>query len=44
LITVYALDKEKINLDKNSSPAMVSFNINAATIQKASLVMYYERK
>ncbi len=44
LITVYALNKEKLDLDKNASPAVVGFNLNFATIQKASIVMYYERK
>ena len=44
LITVYALNKEKLDLDKDASPATVGFNLNFATIQKASIVMYYERK
>ncbi|GAB3507091.1 YbhB/YbcL family Raf kinase inhibitor-like protein [Emticicia fontis] len=42
LITVYAL-KTKLDLDKNASPAMVGFNINANTLAKASIVMYGQR-
>ncbi|HHB52336.1 MAG TPA: YbhB/YbcL family Raf kinase inhibitor-like protein [Saprospiraceae bacterium] len=44
LITVYALNKDKLDLNKDVSPATVGFNLNFATIQKASIVMYYERK
>jgi Raf kinase inhibitor-like YbhB/YbcL family protein len=39
LITVYGL-KTKLQLDKNASPAMVGFNLNANAIEKASIVMY----
>ncbi|HEY9045852.1 MAG TPA: YbhB/YbcL family Raf kinase inhibitor-like protein [Ohtaekwangia sp.] len=39
LITVYAL-KNKIDLDKNTGPALVGFYINQAVIAKASIVMY----
>lgn len=39
LITVYAL-KSKIELDKNASPAMVGFYLNANMLTKASIVMY----
>ena len=39
LITVYAL-KAKLTLDKNTSPALAGFTINANTIAKASIVMY----
>jgi Raf kinase inhibitor-like YbhB/YbcL family protein len=42
LITVYAL-KSKIDLDKNASPAMVGFNLNANALARASLVMYGQR-
>jgi Raf kinase inhibitor-like YbhB/YbcL family protein len=43
LITVYALKVDKLDLDQKASPAMVGFNINANTIEKASIVMYYGR-
>lgn len=43
IITVYALNKEKLGLDANATPASVGFNLNKHTIQKASIVMYYER-
>jgi Raf kinase inhibitor-like YbhB/YbcL family protein len=39
LITVYAL-KAKIELDKNASPNLVGFNLNANMLGKASIVMY----
>ncbi len=39
LITVYAL-KNKIDLDKNASPAMVGFYLNSSMLGKASIVMY----
>jgi Raf kinase inhibitor-like YbhB/YbcL family protein len=42
LITVYAL-KTKLNLDKNATPALVGFNLNANTIAKASIVMYAQQ-
>ena len=44
MITVYALNKETLGLDKNANPALVGFYLNFATIQKASIVMYYETK
>ena len=43
IITVYALKTEKLGLDEKSSPAMVGYNINANTIQKASIIFYYGR-
>jgi Raf kinase inhibitor-like YbhB/YbcL family protein len=43
LITVYAL-KTKLSLDKNASPALTGFYLNANTIEKASLVMYAQNK
>jgi Raf kinase inhibitor-like YbhB/YbcL family protein len=39
LFTVYAL-KNKIDLDKNASPAMVGFYLNGSMLAKASIVMY----
>ncbi len=43
MFTVYALKTERLDLDKNTPPALVSFNIWANTLEKASLVMYYQR-
>ena len=43
MITVYALNTEKLGLDAKTNAAVVGFNINAHTIGKASLVMYYSR-
>ncbi len=43
IITVYALKIAKLDLDKEADPALVGFYINANTIGKASLVMYYQR-
>ena len=43
IITVYALKTDKLGLDKNASPAMVGYYLNANTIAKASLVFYYKR-
>lgn len=43
IVTVYALKTDKLGLDKNASPAMVGYYLNANTIAKASLVFYYKR-
>lgn len=43
VITVYALKTKKLGLDKSASPAMVGYYLNANVLQKASLVMYYQR-
>ncbi|HEY4612854.1 MAG TPA: YbhB/YbcL family Raf kinase inhibitor-like protein [Bacteroidota bacterium] len=43
IITVYALKVEKLGPDEKASPALVGYNLNANTIQKASIVMYYGR-
>jgi hypothetical protein len=43
IITVYALKVDKLGLDEKASPALVGYNLNANTIQKASIVMYYGR-
>jgi hypothetical protein len=42
-VTVYALKTEKLELNKDTSPAMVGFNINSNMIAKASLIFYYKR-
>jgi hypothetical protein len=43
IITVYALDVRRLNLDENTPPAMVGFFLNQHAIQKASIVAYYGR-
>ena len=43
IFTVHALDVESIGLDKNSSPALAGYYINAHSIAKASLISYYGR-
>ena len=43
IITVHALNVEKLGLDKNTNPATVGFMMGPKTIMKASIVMYYER-
>ena len=43
LVTVYALDK-KLDLSKNTTPAIVGFTISGSTLAKASLVFYGESK
>jgi len=43
-ITVYALDVETLGIDNSVSAAVAGFNINGHTIQKASMIAYYERK
>ena len=43
LLTLHALDTEKIDLDKQANPALVGFYINQHTIAKASLVFYHQR-
>lgn len=43
LITVYALG-QKLELDQNATPAYVGFNMHFATLSKASLVVYGQKK
>lgn len=43
IFTLYALDTPSLGLSADTNPAVVGFNINAHTIAKASLVMYYKR-
>lgn len=43
VFTVYALDIETLGLDKNASPALVGFYLNAHSLAKASLISYYGR-
>ena len=44
VITVHALNVDKLGLDEKANPAVVGFNIGAHTIEKASLVMYFGRE
>lgn len=43
IFTVFALKVDKLNLDQNTNPEMVGYNLNANTIEKASLVSYFKR-
>jgi Raf kinase inhibitor-like YbhB/YbcL family protein len=43
IITIYALDVDKLGLDKDANPATVGFYLHSHTIEKASLVVYYKR-
>lgn len=43
IFTVYALDTEKLGLDKNANPALVGYYLNMHTISKASIIAYYGR-
>lgn len=43
IITVHALNIEKMELDKDANPAKVGFMMNTITIEKASMIMYYGR-
>ena len=42
-ITIFALDTDKLDLNRDTNAAIVGFNINSHTIEKASLVFYYKR-
>lgn len=43
LFTVYALDLESLDVNENSSPALVGFFLNFHTLAKASLMGLYKR-
>ena len=43
VFTVHALDVEKLDLNAKSDSASVGYMINAHTIQKASMISYYQR-
>ncbi|MDW3649957.1 MAG: YbhB/YbcL family Raf kinase inhibitor-like protein [Bacteroidia bacterium] len=43
VVTVYALNVDKLGLDANTNPAIVGYYLNNASIQKASIVFYYQR-
>jgi phosphatidylethanolamine-binding protein (PEBP) family uncharacterized protein len=44
IITIHALKKASLGLDEKTDPAVVGFNLWANTLEKASLVFYYQRK
>lgn len=41
IITVYALDIEKVPITEDASPALGAFYLNAHALSKASIVLYY---
>ncbi len=43
IITIHALSVETLGLDDTAQPALAGFYINANTIQKASIIAYYQR-
>lgn len=43
IFTVYALKVDKLGLDAKANPALVGYMLNANTLEKASIVMYYKR-
>jgi len=43
IFTIHALDVDRLDLDGKQSAAIAGYNINAHTIQKASLIGYYAR-
>lgn len=43
IVTIYALKKDKLGLDKTANPALVGFSLEQNAIAKASLVFYYKR-
>ncbi|MDD2357550.1 MAG: YbhB/YbcL family Raf kinase inhibitor-like protein [Thiovulaceae bacterium] len=44
IITLFALNVDKLDLGKNPSPELVGFNLNAHAIQKSSIISYYGRE
>ncbi|CAE7636720.1 ybcL [Symbiodinium sp. KB8] len=43
IITVFALNVEKLGLDAHTNPAIVGYYLGNHTLEKASIVAYYER-
>jgi len=43
ITTVYALDTDKIDLNKDADSALVGYMINSHVIEKSSIVTYYKR-
>lgn len=44
IVTIHALKTEKLGLDATADPAVVGFYLWMNTLEKASIVTYYERK
>ncbi|MEM9024276.1 MAG: YbhB/YbcL family Raf kinase inhibitor-like protein [Bacteroidota bacterium] len=43
IITVYALKTKSLGLDQQAKPAVIGYYLNSNTIQKASIVAYFQR-
>ena len=43
IFTIYALDIEKLGLNKDSNPALVGYYLNSHTILKSSIISYFGR-
>lgn len=43
ILTIYALSVDKLSVPSDASAALIGYNINANTIEKASITSYYER-
>jgi len=43
IFTVYALEVEKLGLDKDATPALVGFYLNMNMLEKSSIIAYYKR-
>ena len=43
VITLYALDVDRLELPQNATAPLVGFNLNAHAIQKSSIISYYGR-
>ena len=43
ILTVHALGTDKLDLDAKANPALAGYYINANTLAKSSVVMYYKR-
>jgi Raf kinase inhibitor-like YbhB/YbcL family protein len=43
IITVYALNTDKLGLDATANPALVGFMLEQNAIEKASIIFYYKR-
>jgi hypothetical protein len=44
IITVFALNVDKLDLGKTPSPELVGYNLNAHAIEKSSIISYYGRE
>lgn len=43
IITVHALDTEKLDVPEDASPALIGFNLNDRSLARASLIFHHER-